>query len=1022
MQPCTRNGVPGMKWRVLAAAMLLVFGGAQTARAQYFGQNKVQYKDFDFKVLATEHFDIYYYGEEATAAQIAGRMAERWYSRLRTVLDHDLSSRQPLILYAAHPHFQQTNVLSGDIGEGTGGVTESAKRRIILPFAGGLAETDHVLGHEIVHAFQYDIAATMSADGRSMTGMMAMPLWFVEGMAEYLSLGPIDANTAMWVRDASSREKMPTFAQLDDPDFFPYRYGHAFWAFVAARWGDDAVGNMLRAAAAGGSIDLAVQKVLGIERDEFTKAWHEETRRTYAPFFETTRSPTAVARTLITSEKGGGDMNLAPALSPDGKKVVFLSERSLFAIDMYVADVATGTVTRHLVKTAGDPHFESLQFIESAGDWAPDNRRFAFAALSAGHPVLTIVDTTNGRRESEEAFQSLDQIFNPAWSPDGNRVAFTGMVGGLLDLYLFDLDSKQLTKLTDDNFADYDPEWAPDGKSLAWVTDRFSADTTVLSYGGYQIGLIDVATKQARRIAGFDKGRNTNPEFSSDGASLFFIGTPDGIANVYRVPLAGGEPVGITNVLSGVSGITPLTPALSVSSKADTLVFTVFENNHYNLYANDRASQMGASGAGTAERDAAILPPFTRTGGDVARLLQTPSLGLPAVVEEPVRDYSASLSLDQIAQPTVGVGVDRFGAYGGGGIALIWSDMLGNHQLATAFQVTNRFDEFGAAVAYFNREHRWNWGVMGEQTPYVTGGYTQFLTTLNGQTVVAEQALRVTQINRAVTGLLQYPISRAQRVELAGGGRQISFDREIHTQFFSPVTGQMVDEREQELPAADSLNLGEAGAALVYDSAIMGATSPIMGQRYRFEYTQTAGSLRFGGVLADYRRYFMPVRPFTLAFRGMHYGRYGRDGEDVRLSPLYLGYPGLVRGYEVESFDAIECGNAPGGTCPVFDQLVGSRIAIGSAEVRFPLVGVFNRRTYYGPLPIEIAFFGDAGVAWTGDFSPRFAGGDRDVVKSAGAAIRFNLLGYLIGEIDYVKPFDRPLQGWKWQFNFIPGF
>ncbi len=400
--------------------------------AQYFGRNKVQYEKFDFKVLATEHFDIYHYPEEEAAVAIAARMAERWYSRISKLLQHELRGRQPLILYAAHPHFQQTNTLSGEIGEGTGGVTESAKRRVILPFAGGLAETDHVLGHELVHAFQYDMAAQTDLQGRPIgPGLQALPLWFIEGMAEYLSIGPIDANTAMWVREAASRNAMPTIDKLDDPDFFPYRYGHAFWAYVAGRWGDRAVGDMLRATGPEGDIETAMAAVLGTDKDTLSKEWHDATRRSFAAVYETTKPPSAFGRPLITRETGGGDINLSPAISPDGKRIVFLSERSLFSIDMFVADVATGKIGRRLVETTSDPHFDSLQFLSSAGDWAPDNRRFVFAALSAGQPVLTIVDADRGRREAEHEFADLGEIYNPAWSPDGRRIAFSALKGGV---------------------------------------------------------------------------------------------------------------------------------------------------------------------------------------------------------------------------------------------------------------------------------------------------------------------------------------------------------------------------------------------------------------------------------------------------------------------------------------------------------------------------------------------------------------------------------------------------------------
>jgi Tol biopolymer transport system component len=1004
---------------------LLVFaatlGVAPAASAQYFGQNKVQYEKFDFKILKTEHFDIYYYPEEEEATKLAARMAERWYARLSKVLGHELSSRQPLILYAAHPHFQQTNVLDGDIGEGTGGVTESARRRIILPFAGGLAETDHVLGHELVHAFQYDIGNQNSRSPET-SALNALPLWFIEGMAEYLSLGPIDAQTAMWVRDASWREKMPSIDKLSDPRFFPYRYGHAFWAFVGGHWGDKAVSDMLFATANGASIDTALQTVLNVDKKTFTMMWHDDTRRMYASYFEATQPASKFGRPLITKETGGGDMNVSPSISPDGKRVVFLSERSLFAIDMYVADVSTGKVTRTLVKTEGDAHFDSLQFIDSAGDWAPDNHRFVFAALEKGKPVLTLIDVDNGKREAEYPFPDLDQIFNPAWSPDGHRIAFTALHGGLLDLYMYDVTSHQTTQLTNDMFADYDPEWSPDGKSLAWVTDRFNANPDALQFGGYRIGLMDVDTKDAKQIAGFSTGINTNPEFSADGQTLFFIGEPDGIPNVYRVNLSGGTPVQVTNVLAGINGITPLTPSLTISSKADVMIFTAFEDNNYNVYVTNQASQASTRGASIA-RNGAALPPEDRSHSEVLAYLKAPEKGLPGsnATYNP-EDYKPKFGLEAIAQPTVGVGVDRFGAFAAGGLGMMFRDTLGNHELDTVLQISSRFQEIGGAVMYLNKTHRWNWGLIGEQTPYVTGSFSQNVAlTSSGQPVLVEQELRQTETNSAVTGLIQYPFSRAHRVEVSGGYRHIGFGNHLETRLYDLNSGQQIDTQKTDLPSEQSLSLGEASGALVYDTAIFGATSPILGQRYRLELTQSSGSLLYSGVLLDYRKYFMPVRPFTIALRGMHYGRYGRDGEDPRLSPVDLGYPGLVRGYDFGSFGASECGVGP--TCPVADQLVGSRIAVGNAELRFPLVGAFSRRTFYGPLPIEIALFTDAGMAWTTTATPQlFHSGDRPWVKSAGAAIRFSVFGYMVGEIDYVKPFDRPDKGWYWAFNFIPGF
>jgi outer membrane protein assembly factor BamA len=277
-------------------------------------------------------------------------------------------------------------------------------------------------------------------------------------------------------------------------------------------------------------------------------------------------------------------------------------------------------------------------------------------------------------------------------------------------------------------------------------------------------------------------------------------------------------------------------------------------------------------------------------------------------------------------------------------------------------------------------------------------------------------------LNSGASALAQYPFSRVHRMEFAAGVRRIGFGAEVETLFFDPVTGQLFDERVEDLPHPEAITMGEATAALVYDSSVFGATSPLLGRRYRFEYTQLGGSLTYGGVLADYRRYFMPARPFTIAVRGLHYGRYGRDAEDPRLSPLFIGYQGLVRGYDFGSFDANECESIDMSTCPAFDQLNGSRVAVASAELRFPLLGLFSGRSFYGPFPIEMALFADAGMAWTSDIKPKFAGGEREWVRSAGIALRVNVLGFAVAEFDYVRPLDRSRRGWLWQFGLTPGF
>jgi Tol biopolymer transport system component len=1008
-----------VKFRALIAVCVLALVPA-TALAQggYFGRNKVQYRQFDFKVLKTEHFDIYFYPEEESAARMTARLAERWYARLSKLLDHQLRTRQAVVLYASNPHFWQTNVLEGEMGEGTGGVTEAYKRRIVLPLAGPIQATDHVLGHELVHAFQYDITNTNVSSGNG--GALNLPLWFIEGMAEYLSIGPVDPQTAMWMREAARREKLPTVDELDNPRYFPYRYGHALWSYIGGRFGDQVIGDMLRAgAAARGGYEVAFEGVLQVETKQLSKDWHDAIFQAYRPLAEATKMPANIARAVI-KKRHLGEMNVGPEISPDGTKVMFFSERDLFSIDLYVADVKSGEIIRKITDTATNAHTESLQFLASAGTWDHASKRFIYPGIDKGQSVLTIVDVDRGKTERMIKIPEVDEILNPNWSPDGKQVVFSGVIGGYNDLFVYDLDTSKLQRLTNDAFTELDPAWSPDGKMIAFSTDRFTTNLEKLETGAPRLAILDVASGQVRAAGGFENAKNIGPQWTEDGKALYFVSDRGGISNIYKTEF-GGPTTQLTNLLTGAAGITELSPALSAGN--GRLVFSAYEEDGYAIYALETAEQLAGMRPVELPQNAAVLPPRRQGEGPVYTAIANETLGLPAATETaPVEEYKPKLGLDFMGQPTIGVGTDPFGTYAAGSMSFVFSDMLGNHTLMAGAQVTSRFDEFGGGVFYLNRTHRWNWGVGVDQTPYVARAFSAGVDVSQGQPVYVEQEYRILQIDRSFSGLLSYPFSKAQRIDLSGGFRQLGFKQDLTERQFDFNTGQQIGETKTDLGSEPMLNLGEASAALVFDTAIMGATSPIRGSRYRLELSQSAGSLTYTGFLGDVRTYLMPARPFTFAIRGLYYGRYGNDAEDLRLPTMYLGYPGLVRGYDSNSFESFECGLQIDGSCPSFDRLFGSRIGVMNAELRFPLWGLFSRNSYYGPLPIEMALFTDAGVAWGQSTSTLFGGANKDPVSSAGIAMRVNLFGFAVGELDYSRPFQRPGRGWVWQFNLMPGF
>ncbi|MGH7699460.1 MAG: BamA/TamA family outer membrane protein [Gemmatimonadales bacterium] len=1006
------------RFTTLAVALLLL---APAAQAQYFGRNKVQYESFDFKVLTTEHFRIYFYPEEREAAESAARMAERWYARLSTLLAHQLRGKQALVLYADHPDFEQTNVISDQPSEATGGVTESLKRRIILPLGASLAETDHVLGHELVHAFQYDITGQGGGGSSLVPGITRLPLWFVEGMAEYLSLGHEDPHTAMWMRDAVRRDKLPSLSDLAGYDYFPYRYGQAFWAYLGGTFGDDILGRALRLGGKGGDVRIALQQVTGRNADTLVAAWHRALRAAAEDVSRATDSVPPASR-LLRGGEGSTQLNLAPALSPDGTRLVYFSEASLFTIDLYLADVETGRTIRRLLSQRRDPHFESLQFLNSAGAWDATGRRFAFGGVAKGKPVLVVLDGESGRVEREIALPELGEIFNPTWAPDGRRIAFSAQVGGFTDLFVYHLEERRLRRLTEDAFADLQPAWSPDGEQIAFVTDRFGTSPSALTYDHYRLALMDAGSGRIRALPSLGDAKHINPQWSPDGRSLYFLSDRGGITNVYRLALADGEFSQVTDLYTGVSGITALSPALSVAQRSGDAVFGVYSGDGYELHVTGDRAMLAGGPLRAIPAVAAALPPTDRTGETtVAALLANPRLGLPPDTGFAAAPYRAGFSIDFIAQPSLAVAADRFGTYIGGGATLYWSDMLGDHNLITMAQVSGSTDflNVAALLGYENRKSRWNWGAVVQQIPFLQGFL--YFDQVAGEDVFVEEVFR--QTNRQAVGFVAYPLSRVRRVEFQAGALNSSFDRRKRA--FSLFTGQQVYDSTVSSPFGD-MNLGLGTVAMVFDNSFFGATGPLVGERYRLEASPVFGTLDFTTALADYRRYIMPVRPFTLAGRVLHVGRYGPNADDGRIFPLYLGYPSLVRGYDFGSFEVNECPSTARTIfdCPVIAQLFGSKMLVGNVELRFPLFGLLGLGDgYYGILPVDAALFYDAGLAWTDTQGAQlFGDGPRRFVTSAGATLRMNLFGYAIGQLDYVRPLQRPERDWMLRLSLTPGF
>ncbi|MGN6592631.1 MAG: hypothetical protein ACTHJX_07025, partial [Terriglobales bacterium] len=731
----------------------------------------------------------------------------------------------------SHTDFEQSTVLPGLIDAATGGVTLATGRKVVLPLAGSLRETDHVLGHELVHAFQYDMTTSR---GSQAPGIARLPLWFVEGMAEYLSLGPDDANTAMWMRDVVAHDKMPTVKALNNPNkYFPYRFGQAFWAYVGGRYGDDVIAPLFLRASDSGNVNAALQSVLHVDEKQLSADWKAATLAADQPILQATAAVPA-ASLVIAASRGQSRLNVSPAVSPDGNWVIFYSERGLFSIELYLANAHTGKVVRRLTSTAISAHFNNLEFINSAGAWAAGSRRFAYGHVESAVGKIAVYDLQQQKVVRDYPIPGVGEVFNPTWSPDGRQIAFSAIAGGFTNLYLLNLDNGAVRKLTDDRYAELQPAWSPDGRTLAFVTDRFTANLDDLSHGNFRLALMDMASGAITPAVLAGGGYQTNPQWAPGGQSLYFVFDANGIANLYEAPLAGGAPRQLTNLKTGISGITYLSPAMSVAQQTGEIIYSLYNDGLYSLV---RLAPRPAAVAGLpAGLHPAVLPPRTAATGAVAAMLTNFAAGLAVTANFTQHPYHPTLKLDGFAPPSIAVGVGSYGTLLGGGTALHFSDLLNYHELTVAFESLSTGGGSGfvrnlsASAVYLNHVHRWTWGLAGGQTPFVSGTLAAVAGTLNGRPVVQTTTFTQWELDRDAVGILAYPFHRAQRVEFTAGFSNIGFAAETETLTEDLITGALIGDQRQDQPAPKALNFGVGTAALVYDTSIFGGTSPVLGQ------------------------------------------------------------------------------------------------------------------------------------------------------------------------------------------------
>jgi hypothetical protein len=923
------------------AALLLVTAVPTEAQlygvVSYFGKNKITYREFDWKIYHSPHFDIYFYEDERVLLEKIVSLAESAYDRLSRQFDYQIQEPVPLIIYATHSAFEQNNIIVNFIPEGVGAFATNTRYRMVLPADLPDAELFQLVSHELTHIFQYEILFQGNL-GKAVA--VRPPLWVTEGMASYFGEDE-QSWDEMYLRDAVVNDLIPPMTRANPQGFYAYRLGNALYEFVEARWGEEGLLDLiyeLRNTFAA-QVAPAVERAFNMERDEFDSEFRRWLRDRYLPALVETGEPSDYGRQFrAKGSRLTTTFLVSPAVSPSGDLLAAISTTRGEA-DVVLFDVPGRRQLRNLTRGyTSDYQYLVAQNVTvgrrmgSDLSFSPDGDTVAVFAKKESGRSLVLIDVLGGGHQRvidlTEKF-GVERQLSPTFSPDGSKVAFSAWRDGFFDIFVYDLETDQLTNLTDDDLYDGSPSYSPDGRWLVY--------SSVID--GYQkLFRIDLEDPSRRERLTRGESHERDAVHSRDGERLYFSSDQSGIENIYSVELATGEIVQHTNAVTGC-----MTPAVYEDREGrERMVYTGFWRQRFRLYVADpdeatarvaadadvrEAEAEGAAGAGDeagAEARAPSLMEFgieTATPEELPRFEPDIQVAVDEANEENYRGFK--LALDD-AQTVVAVDDDQTVL---GQAILSFSDLIGDRRLITAFTSVRQFSDFD--VIYSDRSRRLPWSVR------LYDDRDFFLTLDNEGRINRNSLYRET----GLVGSIWYPINLYHRVEVGGGYvyRDIDFPAFVRNRRTDEVF-QVYEARTDDFPVVR--------AAVVGDTTQFEPWGPQAGRRYRLEIEYAPDLDESGTLSANYtldaRQYVPLTQRSSLAFRV-----YGAASNGNFRRPYWLGGLDTLRGLDIRSE-------------------VGDRVFFVNTELRFPLIDTlaFPFTAIRG---IRGRFFLDVGGAWFGE-------------------------------------------------------
>lgn len=882
--------------------------------------------------MSTEHFKIYYYKEAKELAEQGAYFAEEQYKNLVQKFNHSLYDTVPIIFYASPTHFKQTNTSPGFIPDGVGGFFEFVKGRVVIPFEGSIGQFQHVIAHELVHVFMTSkILSQLKVHGQISERMP--PLWFTEGLAEYWST-KWDTQAEMVLKDAVINNYI---VGLDDWENFygtylMYKLGQKVLEYIAANYGEDKILQLQENFWMDDNFSTVMEKTIGKDYKSFDRDFLYYLKKMYLPDYADHDNPSQVSKNIFSA-----GFAHKPTFSDFNKKkeIYYIGNQTGYT-SIYKTSLSQRGQGELVVKGESSDEFEQFHFFRTGLD-VSSKGTLVFITQKGDRDALHLYDITKDKLISDFSFDNIVNIGSPSWSKDGKLLAFPATdFGGRSDLYILNVETEQLTRLTNDYYDERDPDFSPDGKYIV-----FSSDRTTFGMNKYNLFLYNLSTNGITYLTIGDQ-IDYNPRFSPDGSKVVFTSTATGEQNIWMIDLnktvstGTGKP-GNTMQWDNLPENLEMKRLTNFITAAydpdfagdDKIIFSSYEYGSITIRMLDNVSEIYDTSKVSKKID------YSTKGQnwDFAKIESNPKKNQLKYS----KDYSLDIATSSISSDPV------FGTNAGGIVSL--SDILSNEKYyILLFNNSDGQSEFwksfNIAISKVSLEQRMN---------YAYGIYH-----LSGKRYDLTES-DVSYYERIYGGYLSfsYPLSFFKRIEtsvnLAESNKNIDFL-----------------ENTRSLLLSNTLSY-------VHDNTLWTYTGPIDGERFNLTLGYTSdidnSNLNYYSILFDYRKYFRLSQTVALAFRGQYFMNEGKAPRR-----FFMGGSWSLRGWDRNS-------------------LRGSKLWQANMELRFPFINALILRF---PLGINLGFPGirgalymDAGNTW--DTFENYG----ETKGSIGGGLRLNLFGFI---------------------------